>query len=187
MSWQGIDESEMVRAWALAEVTGPSSPLQQVPQLDPVREKLRAGGAGTLTNADWQLLERGIRLTRQPMLDPLLALRPTWYRGHLPIDVLAGARTINYQRFVELAPSRRLAALCVTRGQPGGAPEFDRAAMTAPPILIGPTLDGPWCLVEGYRRCCRAIRDDLAGHFDGLPLPVIVGVGPDMSRWRWWL
>ena len=176
----------MLRAWALAEVTSSTSPMQKASEFDPVREKLRAGGADTLIPADWQLLERGIRWARQPMLDPLLALQPTWYRGSLPIDVLAGARMINLPAYVERAPSRQFAAFCVTRGQPGGPPEFNRAAMTAPPILAGTTLDGPWCLVEGYRRCCRAIRDHLAGRFDELPLPVIVGVSPDMPRWPWW-
>jgi hypothetical protein len=48
MTWQRIDESEMMRAWSLAEATGPSSPMQQVPQLDPMREKkvLEKTGAG---------------------------------------------------------------------------------------------------------------------------------------------
>jgi len=175
----------MARAWALAEVISPTSPMQQMSECNPVRAKLRDGG--TLSETDWQVLEHGIRWARQPMLDPLLALHPTWYRGELPVDVLAGARTINLPAYVERAPSRQLAALCATRGQSEGAPEFHHASMTAPAILVGPTLDGPWCLVEGYRRCCRAIRDDRAGRFDGLPLSVIVGVGPDMSRWRWWL
>lgn len=172
---------------ALLPHCSPTSPLQQIRPLDPVREKLHAGGPGTLTNADWQLLERGIRWARQPMLDPLLSLHPMWYRGHLPIGVLGDARTINFQPFVEKAPSRRLAALCVTGGHSEDVAEFDRAAMTAPLILVGLTLEGPWCLVEGYRRCCRAIRDDRAGRFDGLPLPAIVGVGTEMARWQWWL
>ena len=185
--WQDIDESEMLRAWALAEVTSSTSPMQQAPDFDPVREKLRAGGADTLTPADWQLLERGIRWAREPILGPLLALRPRWYRAHLPVEVLADARTIGFPLFVAKAPSRRLAALCAAEGHPGAAPgEFRREAMTAPPILVGVTLEGPWCLAEGYRRCCRAIRDQQAECFDGLPLPVIVGVGPEMARWTWW-
>ena len=177
----------MLRAWALAEVTSPTSPMQQVRELDPVRAKLQAEGLGALTPVDWQLLERDIRWARQPMLGPLLVLGPTWYRGHLSVDVLAGVRAIGFPPFVEKAPARRLAALCAAEGHPGAATgEFKRAAMTAPPILVGETLEGPWCLAEGYRRCCRAIRDQEAGRFDGKPLPVIVGVHATIARWSWW-
>jgi hypothetical protein len=186
MSWEPLAEREMLRAWALAEVTSADSPMRQIPQLDPIRATVRGRGSGLLNDADWSLLERAILSVRQPMLAPLCALHLTWHRGQLPVEALAQARTINYGPFVAKAPSRRLADLCAAEGHPGAAGGFDRTALTAAPILVGVALEGPWCLVEGYRRCCRAIRDQVAGRFDGQLLPVIVGVHPEIAEWPWW-
>jgi len=178
-----IEEADMLRAWALAEVTGPG---MQIPQLDPVREKLRVGGTASLNDWDWWLLEKTVPIARAPILGALLPLRVSWYRGHLTIEALAEqARTFNFAPFDKVAPSRQLAALCRAIRRPD-APEFDRAAMTVPPVFVAPSITGPWCLIEGYRRCCRALRDRDGGRFDGQPLPVIVGVHPSTETWALW-
>ncbi len=78
-----------------------------------------------------------------------------------PIEAVAGMRIMAFPPFLEKAPSRRLAELAeAERGAgPAGQPEFSRAAMVGAPIAVGRTLDGPFTLMEGYTRCCRALRD----------------------------
>ena len=43
----------------------------------------------------------------------------------------------------------------------------------------------PFTLVEGYTRCCRALRDWSSGRFDGLPIPMLLGVTERIGEWRW--
>jgi len=183
-NWTQTAEARVIREWGLAEIVSPTAPLGAMPELASVRARVRTTGREGLTEADWQILEGEARRTRAPMIDPLLRLAPDWYEGELLIEDLVVARIINYQPFVENAPSRRLDDFC---GQPTrDAAEFDRPAMNARPILLGSSLAGPWCLVEGYGRCCRAIRDHRAGRFDGQPIPVIAGVAPRATEWHWW-
>jgi hypothetical protein len=183
-AWSPIPEAHALREWGLAEIVSPTAPLGQMRELEPLRARVRAAGRATLTEEDWQILERGARATRSPMIDPLLLLRPAWYEGEVAVANLFDARIIAYQPFVEKAPSRRLDDLC---GQPQApSAEFNRAVMTARPIVLGSSLSGPWCLVEGYRRCCRAIRDHRVGRFDGQPMPVIAGVTSRATEWSWW-
>ena len=93
----------------------------------------------------------------------------------------------RFQAYLEKAPSRRLADFAeAERGAPRTEPEFQRHAMRGMPIAVGTTLDGPLTLVEGYTRSCRALRDHHDRRFDGLPLPIIVGVSARIEEWPWW-
>ena len=84
-------------------------------------------------------------------------------------------------------PSGRLIDFAeAERGAGTGRAEFDRSCMVGTPIAVGPTLDGPFMLVEGYTRCCRALRDQNAGLYDGLPMPLLVGVTRQIRGWIWW-
>ncbi len=58
--------------------------------------------------------------------------------------------------------------------------------MVGLPIAVGPTRAGPLTLVEGYGRCCRALRDYKTGLYDGLPMPMMVGVTERIQEWAWW-
>ncbi|MFQ5962076.1 MAG: hypothetical protein ACE5MG_11835 [Candidatus Methylomirabilales bacterium] len=182
--WSPITEAQAIREWGLAEIVSDKLETGSAPGLEPLRARVRSVSRHELTEAQWGALERLARLFRAPMLDPLAALRPEWYEGEITVEELLGARIIAYPPFVQNAPSRRLDDFC---GPPHGTvPEFDRAVMNARPIILGLSISGPWCLVEGYGRCCRAIRDHRAGRFDERPIPVIAGVTPRATEWSWW-
>lgn len=182
--WMPTTEAHAIREWGLAEIVSDKLPTGSAPWLEPLRAKVRNARRDELTEAEWSALERLARDFRAPMLDPLLALRPKWYEGEIAVEDLYQARIIAYPPFVKNAPSRRLDELCGPSNAP--APEFDRAVMNARPIVLGPSVAGPWCLVEGYGRCCRALRDHRAGRFDGQAIPVIAGITPLASEWSWW-
>lgn len=183
--WSPISEAQAIREWGLAEIVSDKLPIGSFPQLEPLRTRVREVGRLGLTDTEWRALEEIARAYRASMIDPLLELRPTWYEGgEFAVEELLGVRIINDQGFIQRAPSRILKDLC---GEPTpGIPEFDRAKMNARPILLGSSLGGPWCLVDGYGRCCRAIRDHRAGRFDGRSIPAIVSVTPRAAEWVWW-
>lgn len=188
--WKPVNQSHMLRTWAMAEVVNPrwTRHVVGVPWPDGVRPRWTWGQWDALTEAEWGMDEQIISQLRAPLLDGLLQLQPRWNEGSLPIDTVAGMRIMAFPPFLERAPSRRLAELAeAERGAgPAGQPEFIRAAMVGLPIAVGRTLDGPFTLMEGYTRCCRALRDHNAGLYDGLPMPMIVGVTERIQEWPWW-
>lgn len=148
---------------------------------------MEAGKWEALSEPEWQMLESAIAEFRQPLLAGLLALQPDWYEGELPIEAVAEMRIVKYQPFAQKAPSGRLVDLAgAERGDaPRGHGEFIRKSMVGLPIAVGRNLAGPLTLVEGYTRCCRALRDYRTGLFDGLPIAMVVGVADRIAEWSW--
>jgi hypothetical protein len=191
VEWTPVDQSGMLRTWAMAEVVNPRwapNLVGTIPWPAALKAKMDAGHWHALTESEWPMVENIITQLRAPLLGGLLALRPKWYLGEIPIAAVAETRFVNFQGFLAKVPgSRRLADLAeAERGAEKAQPEFNRAAMTGLPIAVGSTLDGPFTLVEGYSRCCRALRDYHAGLYDGLPLPMVVGVTERIREWDWW-
>jgi len=150
-----------------------------------LRARMQAGRFETLTDADWTEAERWIQRHRAGFLESLLPLRPAWFSGELMIAAVADLRVVRYMPHPP--PSGRLVDFAESeRGAGTGKPEFDRSRMVGMPIAVGPALDGPLMLVEGYTRCCQALRDQKVGLFDGLPMPLIVGVTRQIPGWVWW-
>ncbi len=149
---------------------------------------MEAGQWDTLTDPEWTAVEQVVTQFRGPLLGGLLALQPTWYEGEMPIATVAGMRFMAYEDFVKKVPgSRRLPDPAEhERGVATGEPELDRARMVGVPVAVGASLDGPLTLVEGYTRCCAALRDHHVGLYDDQPMPMIVGVTPRIQEWRWW-
>ncbi len=184
-----MNQSHMLRTWAIAEVANPrwAANLAGVPWPPGLKAKMDVGQWDALTEAEWGMDEQVICQLRAPLLDGLLPLQPHWYEGGLPIEAVADMRIMAFPPCVEKAPSRRLADLAeAERGAgPVGQAEFARAIMVGLPIAVGRTLDGPFLLVEGYTRCCRALRDQNTGLYDGLPMPMVVGVTERIQEWAW--
>ena len=177
--WTEVGERRMLRSWAMAEVTNPrwASNLAGVEWPSMLKAKMDAGDWVALTEAEWAIVEDVISQLRAPLLGGLLQLGPRWYESELPIETVAQIRIMAYPPFVAKVPSRRLMDLAeAERGASSSAPEFLRASMVGTPIAVAPIIVGPFTLVEGYTRCCRALRDWSSGRFDGLPIPMLLGV-----------
>ena len=188
--WTQIDQFKMLRNWALAEATSGQTGMSQVVAGWPAetQHKLSTGQHDSLSENEWRMLEAGIVLTREPLLIGLLWLQPQWYRGEVPVEMLADMRIINFSPFVQKAPSRKLADLAEAErgGGRGAKSEFSLDKMVGLPIAVGLSLDGRLCLVEGYSRCCRILRDHKDGIFQHRRVPFIVGVSERIVEWSWW-
>ncbi len=178
-----------MRAWAIAEATSQKAALGKAvaegwcpPEM---REKLLSGRYAALTETEWQALERVILQSRGPLLQG--------FEGHVPVEVLRQMRFFDLPDWTAKAPSRNLGDLCGERHLPGREPEF-RGFFTGieRPIAVGPSLQGPFCLVEGYTRCGAILRDHRAGLSQVERVPIIVGITPRIAEWsdgqghRWW-
>lgn len=195
--WRRVTEATVLRAWAVAEATSAKEPLGKAvaegrcpPEM---RDKLLAGRHRELTEAEWQALVRAVLQARGPLLQGLLDLRPEWYEGKVPIPFVEQMFFFNLPAWVAKTPSRNLGDLAGTRHQSGNEPEF-RGFFTdiERPIAVGPSLDGPFCLVEGYTRCGCLVRDHRAGLSILDPIPILVGISPRIAEWSngqghlWW-
>lgn len=138
-------------------------------------------------------LERCIAQYRAPLTTGLLTLQLEWYEGAVRVDALRTMRFFNMPEWTAKAPSRLFGDLVGVRTLDGNAPEF-RGFTTSieRPIAVGPSLDGPLCLVEGYTRCGAIVRDHGAGLSTIEQVPMIVGITPRIKEWsngagwRWW-
>ena len=165
-------------------------------QVAPVAsEKVRTARLDTLTEADWVSLKRAIVVVRSPFLISLIALNPDWYVGRMSLDAVAAMRFANSGDWPQKWPSRVFGDLAGVRHLPGRAPEF-RGFRTAieRPIAVGPALDGPFCLMEGYARLACVLRDHRAGIRNTTEAEIFVGVTRLIeTEWtntagnhRWW-
>jgi len=157
--------------------------------------KLRTARLNELTEADWVSLKRAIIAVRSPFLVSLIALAPDWYVGHLSIDAVAAMRFANSDDWPQKWPSRVFGDLAGARHLPGRTPEFRGFRTTIErPIAVGPSLDGPFCLMEGYTRLACILRDHRAAIRSTPDVELFVGVATLIeTEWtnvagnhRWW-
>ena len=191
--WKRVTESSVLRAWAIAETTTEKAPLRQAVREGRLRDKLLGGRSDDLSEPEWQALERAILQTRGPMLTGLLSLRPDWHEGDMPVSRLADMRFFNVPAWTAKTPSRNFGDLAGRRHLPGVEPEFRGfATRTERPIAVAASLDGPFCLIEGYTRCASLLRDHRAGMASREQVPMVVGVTPRIAEWSdgrghpWW-
>jgi hypothetical protein len=108
--WKCLTESSVLRAWAVAEATSEKTLLGEAVREGrcsaELRDKLLGGRSDDLTETEWQALERAILTARGPMLAGLLALRPDWYEGDMPVADLANMRFFNVPDWTAKTPSR---------------------------------------------------------------------------------
>lgn len=195
--WRPVDETTVLRAWAIAEAMSQKTPLGKAVArgryLPEMTEKLLSGRHEALSDSEWRALERDIVETRSALLQGLNALHPQWYEGHASAELLREIRFFNLPDWTAKTPSRRLVDLSGDRNLPGREPEFRGFSTSVErPIAVGPSLDGPLCLVEGYTRCCAILRDCRAGLLQVQQVPMIIGITSRIREWtngqghRWW-
>jgi hypothetical protein len=192
-----ISEWHMLKSWALAEATSQKGALgQAVRDLDPthpLRRKVLRGEVTLLDAGDWEILVNAIQQTRQPLLAGLIGAPIEWYEAEADAQDMSAMSFIAVKEWAEKWPSMRLVDLCGTRHKQGPEPEFQGwRTSIARPIALGQTKDGPFCLIEGYTRCCTWLRDERASIRPPSTVPLIVGIWPGVSRWasptghHWW-
>ena len=118
------------------------------------------------------------------MLGGLLSLRPEWYEGDIPAAELADMRFFDLPDWTAKTPSRNFGDLVGMRHLPGSEPEFRGfSTRIERPIAVAASLEGPFCLVEGYTRCGSSLRDHRAGLANLDRLPIIAGITPRIAEW----
>lgn len=193
--WQRIDVSEMLRAWAVAEIRSRRGPQMVAAGALPQRllEVCLVQEFDALSPADWEAIENVIVDSRGALLSGLLLLNVQWYTGDLTIAEARHLRCFNLRAYLEKAPSGMLMDLAGRRYLEGVEPEF-RGLETdlEMPIAVGPSLAGPFCLVEGYSRTASWLRDHAAGIPSKDALPFIIGTSSRIHHWahprghKWW-
>ena len=170
----------MLRNWAVAEIDSSRwGKYYRTCLPDAVFRKANSE-CPTLAEGEWTQLEAAVRQLRSPLLNDLLSFQIRWFEGKLLTEELAEAAIINLDQFNRVAPSKRLVDIAkagIVPGQEG----FDSTKMRGFPILVAQRNEGPYCLVEGYSRCCSILSLKSSNH-----VSVIVGVSEDVGRWRWY-
>jgi len=124
----------------------------------------------------------------------LIGLAPEWYEGEVAISFLDGMRFFNLPPWVSKVPSLQFADLALSRQRPAmNEAEFcGFATAIERPIAVAPSLEGPFCLLEGYTRCACILRDHRTGLSSLARLPMIVAVTSRIVEWSdehghlWW-
>ena len=194
-----ISEEEMLKNWALAEATSTRRWKYLGKILSPEILGKVKNGPYEFSEKEWQELLAMIRQFRSPLLDELIPLNLSWYEGKLPMSELGKLEMINHAPFVNLAGSKKLIDLAhaFEKGEmPPNHPEFAENLeqlkvgfsldkMAGKPILVSLTKQPPYELVEGFTRISAVLINSLNGKsFEG-EMPVILGVGKQVSSWKW--
>lgn len=193
-TWRPVSLDVVLRSWGIAEATSTKESgfsAEVARQAPAIHGKLLR--AEPLSEAELDALARGIEQYRAPLISGLQAVQPQWFEGVLPVQTLAEMRFFNMNEWSEKAPSRMFGDLAGTRTIAGTQPEFRGFATSVErPIAVAPSLDGPFCLVEGYTRCAAIVRDHRAGLSATGEVPMIVGVTLRITAWSngrghaWW-
>ena len=196
---QKINEEEMLKNWALAEVASvrrrkylsgilPESLIQKISR-----------GRYEFTQDEWKTLIEMIRSTRSQLLNDLLKLDVEWYEGKLPIQELKDLEMMNWPQFVNLAGSKRFLDL-VNAFREGKMPpnhhefaenlerirkELKIENMKGKPIVLSRSDKPPYSLVEGFTRLSAMLLNILNGKLYEGEIPVILGVSRRLDEWEY--
>ena len=196
---QKINEEEMLKNWALAEVASvrrrkylsgilPESLIQKISR-----------GRYEFTQDEWKTLIEMIRSTRSQLLNDLLKLDVEWYEGKLPMQELKDLEMMNWPPFVNLAGSKRFLDL-VNAFRDGKMPsnhhefaenlerirkELKIENMKGKPIVLSRSDKPPYSLVEGFTRLSAMLLNILNGKLYEGEIPVILGVSRRLDEWEY--
>ena len=196
---QKINEEEMLKNWALAEVASvrrrkylsgilPESLIQKISR-----------GRYEFTQDEWKTLIEMIRSTRSQLLNDLLKLDVEWYEGKLPMQELKDLEMMNWPQFVNLAGSKRFLDL-VNAFREGKMPpnhhefaenlerirkELKIENMKGKPIVLSRSDKPPYSLVEGFTRLSAMLLNILNGKLYEGEIPVILGVSRRLDEWEY--
>jgi len=193
-----ISEEEMLKNWALAEVTSVRRQKYLNKTLpEGLIQKIRQG-LHEYTEDEWGRLIEMVRSTRSELLKGLLGLDIEWYEGKLPIEELKNLEMMNWPPFVELAGSRKFLDL-IRAFQGGKMPskhhefaenlerirkELRPESMQGKPIVLSRSEEPPYILVEGFTRLSAMLLNLLEGKSYGEKISVILGISERLDEWE---
>ena len=160
--------------------------------------RLRRATVDSWSDEDRRAARAGVWAIRSGYVAPLFSIGLSWRTARLGTDELADVRLIKFDRFIRIAPSRRLAdfvrALDLGEyllGDDFGEnyrrlkPVFDPTRMRGRPILVARNSDEPPTEVEGLTRMSCLLSRRFAGQTSPVDLVVVVGLSPRVVEWVW--
>ena len=192
--WVPATASQMLQAWGVAELRSPrGDQALQAGLISPqLLEALRTQDFGGISPDGWASVEDATIAMRGQLVSSLLHLELHWYDHDLDLAGVQALRFFNLPEWQTKWPSQMLVDLAGERDTTRTEPEF--RGFETPierPIAVGPSLNGPFCLVEGYTRVCTWLRDQHAWPHH-TPLPFLIGISPQIQAWahprghKWW-
>ena len=191
-----ITEDDMFVEWGKAELPEAhrqrEAPKKAPPEL---RQKLARGDA--LTPEERRTVAGLMRENRREILSlPLPAIE--WFTAVLATSRVGALELDGYWVSMALGAGR---PPCVPWREPHprtvhelsahpDAPplttvgDFAPASLCGLPILLGESLDGPWCVADGTNRLRSLWRSRVAGRETPETLAVVVGVHPSARSWK---
>jgi len=191
------NERDVFWHWAKAEFTSLRFSEGYVNLTPRVQTLLRSGQKENLTASDWENLQSITLWYRRPLLVGLRRLGTNWFTDVLRYDELPNVLTMTLPDFVAAAPSRRLSdfAAALDRGEIDPAQNelirsykqtrdtFSLERLTAAPILVAESKDGPYVLLEGYSRLSAMTSLHLREDLTNGAIDVLLGVCNNLREW----
>jgi hypothetical protein len=185
---RSIGEGEVWLDWGKAE-----SKALVIERRIPAELRAKIESRTDLSVADATTLIGGIHLKRGGFARDLFTTATKWYGGtYLPEDIGPIGLCLHFQgQHVRTLDRMRVfyySVAALADGDPGFGLEtpYNPALAFGRPILVGPTLSGPWCLLEGTHRLVDEYRRTALGETSPGPRDVILGVSPNALGWYWW-
>jgi hypothetical protein len=162
--------------------------------------KVDADSRSALTPDDWDKLKQAVLQVRFPILLDLLHLGTTWHTAVVGIAELPQFRVMNFPPHAKLAPGRTFGEFTkrLDEGRdPVDDPAFgqnyrkmrpilDPVRMRGTPIVVCPSLDGPFTGLEGYTRMSVLISRNAAGESVPREIPILIGECSRLPEWHLW-
>jgi hypothetical protein len=159
-------------------------------------QRLAISDSDRISVDDWSVIERTLLATRGWFLASLLALEPSWYSGVIELEQVGSIQVLRHPPFLSIAPSGRIGdfvrALDAGEDTPGDRfaaryralqPVFTPARARGRPVLVTPTLDGPFTEIDGLTRLSILWSRRRSAPRWPTDLPVMLGVGPTIAQW----
>jgi len=168
-----VSVQEVLLDWGSAEATSPR--FRNWDRAD-VIAKLR--NKAPLEEADRAAIVKAIRCVRAPLLDYFFQKPTIWFEADMPVNLLDAIWSdIFFQSDSTLAD-------IASRRPDIKIDGFRLEAMSGRSILVGPSLNGPWILIEGVHRCVEILR--MAPAAQPNAIRVLVGVCQSITSWVRW-
>jgi prolyl 4-hydroxylase len=169
--------------WAMGE----SARIAEHPKFAKVAQK--AATSAILDVQERRKMVEGIEWARGKMLEHFqrgaqAGKAIDWYMARMSVEEIATVLVDRYwvDRHPGVKTVRELAA--VETSKYSGS--FDRSKVSSL-VYVAPSLEGPYCLMEGSNRSRAIVEEWQAGRLDGSEtFEVMLGVGPSVASWPHW-
>lgn len=195
-----VTDQDVLIAWGVAELRGAAGTRAVALGLltAQVLDGLQSGDPDALSADGWAQVIAAIQHKRAPLIGNLFTLGIEWTRTTFDVAQLQAMEIIAVPEWHAKYPSHRMDELAGPRDLARTGPEFRGfETVIECPIAVGATLDGLFCLVEGYTRVAAFLHDAHGGLTKpgdiAVPtMPMLLGVSSRIHEWegpkgwRWW-